>query len=128
MSNDDYVVGENFSYVTAWGKMAMLHAVDHAYRNGYEIDFDSEYTGTIGLSQIKVMLKPKDSGREKKIRAILLSVLKERVPELDARSCKTVDNCLSKFEELDNAKTNGQVDVQTSGDDAGTTTDDSNSP
>lgn len=97
---DNYCVGEDYSYVTAWSKMDMLYALDHVYKKGYEVDFDSPYTGTIGLSQIKVMLKPRQEEREKRIRAILLDVLKEKIPNLDARTCKTVDNCLSKFDEL----------------------------
>jgi hypothetical protein len=126
--SDNFMIGENHSYVTAFSKMDMLHAVDYAYKKGYEIDFESPYTGTIGFSQIKVMLKEKEeSGREKKIRAILLDVLKERIPGLDARTCKTVDNCLSKFEELSNAKSNGQTDIQAGGDDAETETPDSDS-
>jgi hypothetical protein len=113
------MIGENYSYVTAFSKMDMLYAVDHAYKQGYEIDFSSPYTGTIGMSQIKVMLKPKDDGREKKIRAILLEILREKIPGLD--------NCLVKLDELnakgaENAKSNGQVDVQTGGDDSGTET------
>lgn len=99
---DSYIIAEDMSYITAWGKLPMCAAIDKVYKMGYEIDFDSEYTGTIGNTQIKLMLKPKakTDPREKKIRAILLSILKEKNPKLDARSCKTVDNCLAKFEDV----------------------------
>ena len=93
-----YFFNREEKYITAWGLLPMLKALNEAISEGFEIDYSHPYTLFNDMDfSYKIFLKERASIDESAVKKALLAYAKILDPETNGQKYKTVDSLLEKI-------------------------------